>query len=133
MAIESPPGVKHLRWAASFIFFFYLYLNAYSQPWYVLSLLPLLTFADRRLRPAMLALLISNLASYAMYFPLDGIPTVPVQAFSELSQVLIVVGPPTVLLWNSWRKSRTEAYGADDLRGRLLLPSSRPASLANSR
>ena len=133
MAIQSPPGVKHLRWAASFIFFFYLYLNAYSQPWYVLSLLPLLTFADRRLRPAMLALPISNLTSYAMYFPLDGIPTVPVQAFSELSQVLIVVGPPTVLLWKSWRKSRTEPHGADDLRGGLLQLSPRPASLANSR
>ncbi len=97
MAIQSPPGVRHLRWAASFIFFFYLYLNAYSQPWYVLSLLPLLMFADPRLRPAMLALPISNLASYSMYFPLDGNPTVLVRALSEIAQVLIVIAPPTVL------------------------------------
>ncbi|HEX4147552.1 MAG TPA: hypothetical protein VHY20_01135, partial [Pirellulales bacterium] len=115
MALRSPPGVRHLGWAASFIFFFYLYLNAYSQPWYVLSLLPLLSFADRRLRPAMLALPISNLASYAMYFPLDGIPAVPVRALSEILQVLIVVAPPTIILWAGWRRSRAELPGANDL------------------
>jgi hypothetical protein len=92
-----------------------------------------LTFADERLRPAMLALPISNLASYAMFFPLDGISTVPVRAFSEIAQVLIVIVPPTIMLWRCWRRSQTEPHGADDYRGKLLQPSPRPASLANIR
>jgi hypothetical protein len=120
MAIQSPPGVRHLSWAAGFIFFFYLYFNAYSQPWYVLSLLPLLTFADPRLRPAMLALPISNLASYSMYFPLDGNPTILVRALSEISQVLIVIAPPTMILWACWCRSRAANSGVSESECSLL-------------
>ena len=65
------------------------------------------------MRPAMLALPISNLASYSTYFPLDGNPTILIRALSEISQVLIVVAPPTMILWACWCRSRASPSGAD--------------------
>jgi hypothetical protein len=80
----------------------------------VLSLLPLLPFADPRFRPAMLALPISNLASYSLYFPLDGNTTVLVRAVSEIAQVVIVIVPPTVILLACWRNSRAARPGNEE-------------------
>jgi len=57
---------------------------------------------------------ISNLASYSMYFPLDGNPTVLVRALSEISQVVIVIAPPTVILLACWCRSRIAPAGTNE-------------------
>lgn len=105
MAVRSERGTKHLTWAASFLFFYYLYLHGHSHSWYVLSLLPLLCFADARLRPAMLALPVSNLSHYVFDFPWNCDHSVLMVGLTELLEGIAVVLPPTVLLMISLRRA----------------------------
>ncbi len=98
MALRSERGAGHLRYAASFIFFYYLFLHGYSHPWYVLSLLPLLPYAERRYLPAMLALPLGNLAHYTLDFPYNCDHSVFMVALTETLQGLIVLVPSIVLL-----------------------------------
>lgn len=98
MALRSERGAAHLRYAASFIFFYYLFLHGYSHPWYVLSLLPLLPYAERRYLPAMLALPLGNLAHYTLDFPYNCDHSVFMVALTETLQGLIVLVPSIVLL-----------------------------------
>ncbi len=111
MAVRSERGTRHLTWAASFLFLYYLYLHGYSHPWYVLSLLPLLTFADARLRPAMLALPISNLAHYVLDFPYNCDHSPFMVGLTELLQGIIVVLPPTILLVINLRRGHAGSSG----------------------
>jgi hypothetical protein len=105
MAVRSERGTRHLTWAASFLFLYYLYLHGYSNPWYALSVLPLLCFADTRLRPAMLALPISNLSHYVLDFPYNCDHSPFMVGLTELLQGMMVVFPPTVFLIVSLRKA----------------------------
>lgn len=98
MALRSERGPRHLRWAASFVFFYYLLLHGYSHPWYVLSLLPLLPYAERRFLPAMLALPIANLAHYTLDFPYNCDHSVFMVGLTETLQGLIVLVPSIVLV-----------------------------------
>ncbi len=107
MAIRSERGTRHLSWAARFLFLYYLYLHGYSNPWYLLSLLPLLCFADGRLRPAMLALPVSNLAHYVLDFPFNCDHSPFMVGLTEVIQGMIVVFPPTALLILGLRRSRS--------------------------
>jgi hypothetical protein len=118
MAIRSERGTRHLTWAASFLFLYYLYLHSYSHAWYMLSLLPLLSFADRRLRPAMMAMAVSNLSHYVLNFPYDCDHTVFVVGLKELLEGLIVVVPPTVILMQSLARKQRERRGAGGRRRR---------------
>lgn len=103
MALRSERGVRHLRWAASFIFFYYLFLHGYSHPWYVLSLLPLLPYAERRFVPAMLALPLANLLHYTLDFPYNCDHSPLMVGLTETIQGLIVLVPSTVLVLRSRR------------------------------
>lgn len=102
-----------LRWAATALFFYYLYFHAWSQSWYLLPLLPLLPYADRRLYPAMLAFLVSSVAYYALYFPLNCV-TAPLHiALADFFEALVEIVPPTVLLlYHGPRPRRTLAHAA---------------------
>lgn len=106
MAIRSERGTRHLTWAVSFLFFYYLYLHGYSHSWYLLSLLPLLTFAERRLLPAMMALVVSNLSHYVLNFAYDCDQSVFVVGLTELIEGLLVLIPPTVVLIVTFRRGR---------------------------
>ena len=97
LAARSKRGAWHLASAGAFIFIYYLYFHAHSHPWYVLSLLPLVPFADRRLRPAMLGLAISNPAYYGLDLLLAGNTSMLAYALNEIVGGLIVVLPPTFL------------------------------------
>lgn len=99
MAARSERGVLHLRSAAAFLLIYYLFLHGHSHPWYVLSLLPLLSFAPPSLLPAMLALPISNLAHYALDFPYNCDQRPVIVGLTELIQALIVIVPPAVLVY----------------------------------
>lgn len=89
---------RYLAWSATFLFFYYLYLHAYSQPWYLLSLLPLLPYAPPRLLPAMVAFCLSSLSYYAADVPFDCDLRVPTLVAEEIAQALIVIIPPSLVL-----------------------------------
>lgn len=98
MAVRSERGTRHLTWAASFLFFYYLYLHGHSHSWYLLSLLPLLSFADARLRPAMLVMLATNLSHYVFDFAFNCDHSAFLVGLTELLEGILVVVPPTVCL-----------------------------------
>jgi hypothetical protein len=106
MAARAPAGRRHLEGAAAFLFLYYLYLHAFSQPWYLLALLPLLPFATPRLRPAIIAACLGNLAHYALDFPWNCDMRPVVVGATELVQGLIVLVPPT---WILLRRPRAAA------------------------
>jgi hypothetical protein len=97
-ARRSPP----LAAAAAGLFFYYLYLHAYLQTWYLLSLVPLVAFADEKLRPAMRVMLGGAIFYYAVRIPLNCDTRPAVVAAKELAEALIVIVPPTV----AWRRAR---------------------------
>lgn len=109
MAIRSERGTRHLTWAVSFLFFYYLYLHGYSHAWYMLSLLPLLTFAEARLLPAMMAMAVSNLSHYVLNFAFDCEQSVFMVGLTELVEGLLVLIPPTVVLILSFRRRHGQA------------------------
>lgn len=106
MAIRSERGARHLTWVASFLCLYYLILHGYSQSWYLLSLLPLLSFADGRLRPVMLTMCVSNLAYYAIDFPFSCDHSPLTVGITEVLQGLIVVFPPMFVLIRGLRRVR---------------------------
>jgi hypothetical protein len=108
VAVRSERGARHLKWAASFLFFYYLYLHSYSHTWYMLSLLPLLAFADSRLLPAMMAMAVSNLSHYVLNFAFDCEQSVFLVGLTELVEGLLVIVPPTVVLIAGSRRGRGE-------------------------
>lgn len=109
LAARSKRGAIHLASAGVFIFLYYLYFHAHSHPWYVLSLLPLIPFADPRLRPAMFALAISNPAYYGLDLMLPDDTSMLAYAVNEIVGGLIVVLPPTLLAanWMDIQANRT--------------------------
>ncbi|MCS6912684.1 MAG: hypothetical protein NZ890_05540 [Myxococcota bacterium] len=92
-----------LRWAAALLFVYYLYLHAWSQSWYLLPLLPLLPHACPRLRPAMLTLLGTATAYYALAIPFACVQREWAIALVDLAQGLVVVVPPTAVLYRRLR------------------------------
>lgn len=104
MVLREERGQRYLSVSASFVFFYYLYLHASSQPWYLLSLVPLLPFAERRLLPAMLSFALASLSHYVMDFSFSCDRTVSGVGFSELVEGLMFLVPPTVVLLRSRRR-----------------------------
>ncbi len=106
-ALRSERGIRHLSWAASFIFLYYLFLHGYSHPWYILSLLPLLPYANKRLLPAMLTLPIANLSHYLLDFPYNCDHSVFMVGLTETIQGLMVLLPSTILLFRRQKSTKS--------------------------
>jgi hypothetical protein len=88
-----------LKWAAAGLFIYYLYLHPWAQSWYLLSLLPLMPYAARRLQPAMYALCISAVAYYTVAN--DCLQEPVAVAVNNLTGAAITILPPSLLLWQS--------------------------------
>lgn len=102
---ESRP----LRWAALGLFVYYLYFHAWAQSWYLLPLLPLLPYAERRYLPAMLTLCMSAVAYYIVDNQCLENPTEA--ALNNLAGALITIVPPSIVLWRSRGIRRGPAAG----------------------
>lgn len=87
-----------LQWAATSLFGYYLFLHGFMQSWYLLSLLPLMPFADRRLFSAMETFAVSTLVYYALRLPLQNLSTNIEIGALELTEGVIVLVPPTLVL-----------------------------------
>lgn len=103
MASRSQGGASHLAATAVYLLFYHLFLHGFSQPWYLLSLLPLLGFLDLRLQRVAIAFCISNLAYYSVSFVFNCERRPIVFLVKETLQTLIVLGPPLILLVRSRR------------------------------
>ena len=95
-----------LPWSALGIFIYYTYLHAYWQGWYLLPLLPLLPFAGRRARPAMIAACVSSVGYYAVVLPFNCLRNPNLLLLESVLEAAIILAPPTVCLWWSYRRSR---------------------------
>jgi hypothetical protein len=98
VALRSAAERRPLTWAGTFLFLYFLYFHAYSQSWYLLSLLPLLCHADPRLYRAMLAFCVTLSAYYALEIPFDCDLRPVTVGTTEVLQGLWVIVPPTLLL-----------------------------------
>jgi hypothetical protein len=99
-AWRSTDEDRFLRWAARFVFLYYLYLHAFSQSWYLLSLLPLLPYAGDAWQRPIRVFLISLIAYYAVDIPLSCAPADRIARWAAVHVVegLIVIVPATVCL-----------------------------------
>jgi hypothetical protein len=93
-----------LRYAATALFVYYLYLHGFMQSWYLLSLLPLLPFASSRLRPAMETFCVSALVYYAVRQPTMCMEDHAVILAREIGEAAIVILPPSILLLRALRQ-----------------------------
>jgi hypothetical protein len=96
---------RFLGWAAAFLFFYYLYLHAFSQSWYLLSLLPLMPYASDELRGAMCTFIVCLALYYAVDLPLSN-GTFLRYAVAHAVEGVIVIIPPTVVLIAGVRNRR---------------------------
>jgi hypothetical protein len=87
--------------AASGLFIYYLFFHGYSQPWYLLSLLPLLPFADARTRPAMMVFFICQTLTYSLQLPVNCHYSMAPQVTRELLEGALVLFPATFIWWRS--------------------------------
>src|SRR5262249_40301755 len=94
---------RGLAAAANGLFLYYLYLHAYLQTWYLLSLLPRARFADGDWPPALRVFLGASVLYYAVRIPFNCDLSPPVVALKELAEGLIVLTPPTVALLRARR------------------------------
>ena len=90
-----------LAHGAAFLLFYYLFMHAYMQAWYLLSLLPLLSFLHERWQPVAAVFIVSSLAQYALDFLLACGGASPWPEIRESAGLLIVLAPPClVLVWH---------------------------------
>jgi hypothetical protein len=96
-----------LVWLATGLFIYYLCFHGFMQSWYLLSLLPLLPFADRRLLPFMKLFLVCAVAYYAIDLPLQN-ATNPVEVgIRELGGAVIADGVTLFLLIGVWLRAQS--------------------------
>ncbi len=106
---------RYLGWAGAFLFLYYLYLHAFSQSWYLLSLLPLLPYLHPALRRPAGIFLISLVA----YYPVDVAWScadggqIGHWALLHVSEGLIVIAPATFSLFRNSRARLKAVFGAD--------------------
>ena len=104
---DAAAGRALLRWSGTFLFGYYLYLHGWSQSWYLLPLLPLLPYADPRLRPAMMTLCVTAVAYYALALPLNCVTSDLAIALSDLAEAVVVIVPPSLVLLRMLRHGNT--------------------------
>lgn len=88
-----------LPWLATGLLIYYLYLHAWSQSWYLLPLLPLLPWAEGTTFRALRCVSISGCAYYALVLIGNCFRAELAVALTDLVQGLVVVVPPSVLLY----------------------------------
>lgn len=96
-----------LRGATCFLFLYYLYLHAATHSWYILSLLPLLSFARSAYVPAILTWCVASLAHYLPDFVWNCTSSVHALVFSFVLQTVLVIVPPTIMMtpvFRGWRR-----------------------------
>ena len=98
LAARAKTRAQLLSHAAAFLLFYYLFLHAYMQAWYLLSLLPLLPFLDDRWKPAAISFVASSLAQYALDFLLACGNASPVPEVRESVGLMIVLLPPCCVI-----------------------------------
>jgi hypothetical protein len=107
-----------LRWAATALFIYYLFLHAYMESWYLLPLLPLATFVPAALQAPLRAFLFGLTVYYALWLPLDCDHRPLVVGAKEFLETLIVILPALVMLLVAWRRrAQARASGGTALRG----------------
>jgi len=111
MASRSTENGTLLRMSGHFLFVYYLYLHGAVHGWYALALLPLLPFADRAFRPAMIAWLLASVAHYFPDFAWNCSFSLPRIVISEIVQALVVIVPPTLLLIPVFRSGKLFGAG----------------------
>jgi hypothetical protein len=89
---------RALAWSATGLFVYYLCLHGYFQSWYLLPLIPLLPFADDRLRPAMRLFCVTAVAYYVIRLPLQSDTRLSIVALREVLEGLVVIVPPAIAL-----------------------------------
>ena len=105
VAVQSARDGRFLRWAATFLFLYYLYLHAVSQSWYLLALLPLLPYASGRLYRPICVFLVSLVLYYAVDIPMScGGNDVVRWALIHVIEGLVVIAPATVCLFTFERR-----------------------------
>jgi hypothetical protein len=88
---------------ASGLFIYYLFLHAWAQSWYLLSLLPLVPWATPRLRPAMLTACVSAVAYYAIAIPFEHATAPAALLVRDVLGGAATILPPAVVLVRAWR------------------------------
>jgi len=98
VALRAAGDGQALRWLATGLFGYFLYLHSWAQSWYFLSLLPLLPWAEPKLLPAMRVACVSVVGYYGFVQPFVRAGS-PVAVFvSEALGALATMLPPTVTL-----------------------------------
>jgi hypothetical protein len=97
-ALRAIRSRRPLAWAGAGLFIYYLLLHGYMQSWYLLSLVPLLPFADARMRPAMITFTLSALAYYAVHMPFHTATSYAIVAVKEVIEAAVVIFPPVWVL-----------------------------------
>jgi len=98
IAWRSATAGTFLAAAATFLLFYYLFLHAYMQAWYLLSLLVLLYFIGDRLMLVAKVFIISSLAQYALDFSLACAKEPLWAGLREAIGFVIVLLPPSLVL-----------------------------------
>jgi hypothetical protein len=93
-----------LPWAAITLFFYYLFLHAFMQSWYVLPLLPLATQLPARLQPAFKIFIVCLASYYALALPLDCDLRPVVLGVKEFTEAAITILPASFTLLAVWRR-----------------------------
>lgn len=93
-----------LAWGVRFLFIYYLYLHAFSQSWYLLSVLPLLPYAPPDSVRPLRIFIVGLVAYYAMDIPLACAPPTAVARWAAVHVVegAIVIIPATIALLRNW-------------------------------
>ena len=84
--------------AATALTIYYLFLHGFMQSWYLLSIVPLLPFAEAHMRRAIELFFVTALSYYVIFLPLQGDNRAWVVALKELSEGLLVIIPPALVL-----------------------------------
>jgi Glycosyltransferase family 87 len=116
-AFRAAATGEPLRWAASALFGYYLFLHAFLQSWYLLPLLPLATQLPAHAQAAFRVFVVGLTAYYALSLPLDCTFAPAIIGAKEFTEAAIVILPAAFTLLVSWRR-----------RDRASAETSRPAA-----
>jgi hypothetical protein len=98
VAMRAAKEQRLLAWMSFGLFIYYLFLHGFMESWYLLSLLPLVPFADEKWRPAMRVYLTSALIYYAVRLQLNCNTDPMWVGIKEGAEALIVLVPVVVTL-----------------------------------
>jgi hypothetical protein len=110
-AFRAAKSQAPLRWAATALFGYYLFLHAFLQSWYLLPLLPLATQLDERWQPSLRLFVVCLTLYYALHLPLDCDTRPVVVGAKELVEAALVILPATATLMVAWRRG-TRAHAS---------------------